>query len=452
MPWALGTMHAGSQIVSLALSILGMWLALAPRELRMPGGNGTAQARLWPKLARFPLFWAGLALLIYVFLQGVNPSWVYERNSDYWWLRSRPNVAWLPTSIQAPFLKFNVWRQLIVYADMWLLVCTVWVGLTRRRSLRILLAVLVGNAVAMTALLVWERVAGAIRAPASIVAATDNNLTSSFIYENHAGAYFSLIAFSAIALSTWYFDYGRRRLLKSTPSGVWGLAAALLAGTIFFTLSRGAVLSFALSLALYGLWQVMRRVRRPSAPDSNPAVTATLATVFFIFAAFSIHFLDFSVIFGRFNSLANQKANEPNVSSRLLARSAAVDMIEARGLRGVGAGSFRYLYTEYVKNYPPIYQGGHQFWEHAHCDWLEIPIELGLAGSLLPVIGAGWGAVWFLRRRFVWNPLAVPILLGCLATFLHAGFDFPFQCPAILAAWCVLIAVAARSVELEQGG
>jgi len=35
---------------------------------------------------------------------------------------------------------------------------------------------------------------------------------------------------------------------------------------------------------------------------------------------------------------------------------------------------------------------------------------------------------------------------------IHAGFDFPFQCPAILVTWCILIAIAGRWIELEPSG
>jgi len=222
MPWAFGTMNPWSQIVSLGLSIAGLWLALTPREIRMAGGGGTAFASLWPRLVRFPLFWLGIVFLFYVFLQGMNPSWRFESDPAYWWLRRIPNIAWLPTGIEAPFERFNVWRQWIIYADVWLLVCTVWVGLTRRRSLRILLAVMTANGVALSAFLAWERLGHAVQAPQFAAEPGVAELIATFPFKNNAGAFFSLTAFSAIALATWYFDLGKRRLLKSTPSGVWG--------------------------------------------------------------------------------------------------------------------------------------------------------------------------------------------------------------------------------------
>jgi O-antigen ligase len=136
----------------------------------------------------------------------------------------------------------------------------------------------------------------------------------------------------------------------------------------------------------------------------------------------------------------------------VLVRNAAIDMMEAHGLRGVGAGGFRYLFPEYLKYYPEIYKGGNLYWEHAHCDWLEIPVELGLAGDLLVLCGAGWWIAVFVRRRALWSALAVPLILGCLQTVVHAGFDFPFQCPAIMVTWCMMIAIAGRWVELELIG
>jgi O-antigen ligase len=171
--------------------------------------------------------------------------------------------------------------------------------------------------------------------------------------------------------------------------------------------------------------------------------------MFIVFVAVVFRYLDFSEIWGRWDMIATQGSREVSVHSRVLVRDAAIDMLKTQGLRGVGAGGFRYLFPEYVQNYPEIYEGGTLYWEHAHCDWLEFPIELGLAGDLLILGGAGWWIAFFVRRRAFWNALAVPLLLGCLQTVIHAGFDFPFQCPAILVTWCMIVAIAGRWIELE---
>jgi O-antigen ligase len=125
-------------------------------------------------------------------------------------------------------------------------------------------------------------------------------------------------------------------------------------------------------------------------------------------------------------------------------------MIYAEGAKGIGAGEFRYLFPEYVQKYPEVYDHGNIFWEHAHCDWLEIPIETGATGTLLILAGFIWFAVVLIRNRGFWLPGVFPLLLGCGQTLAHATFDFPFQCPAILISWSALLTMGARWSEMTR--
>jgi hypothetical protein len=447
LPWALGTMHPWSQVTSLVLGILGLGLALMPRiyDGELIGGDEPPYRwKPWSKLVRWPIFWTGIVLLLYVAIQAANPAWHYVQTPKFWWLTREKNVSWLPSGISAPFAKFNDWRQWIIFASAWLLTCAIWVGLTRRRSLRILLIVLVVNGLALGSLMVAQHLTEGGRIPWPLTALTPARLTASFIYENHAGAYFALVAFAAIALSSWYADHGARSFKKSTPAAALGLAAACLGGAVFFTLSRGAALTLTLSLFVFVAWFLVRKRLKPAAPGANPQVTRIVTGVFILFGLVAFHYLDFSEIYNRFEAMAVERANEPSVSSRLLARSAAADMLRAQGVRGIGAGSFRHFFPEYVVRYPEIYDGGQLFWEHAHDDWLEFPIELGLAGCAIVAAGAAWWVMGLIRRRVMWHPLAMPLLIGCGQTLVHAWIDFPFQCPAVLATWCALIAVAGK--------
>jgi O-antigen ligase len=138
------------------------------------------------------------------------------------------------------------------------------------------------------------------------------------------------------------------------------------------------------------------------------------------------------------------------VSARLEARAAGLAMLADHGWRGVGAGGFRHLFPNYVRRYPDIYDGGKLFWEHVHNDWIEIPIELGVAGTAILLAGTGYWLGMFFRRRAQWHSAMVPVLFGCAGTLLHAWIDFPFQCPAILVTWCVLLTLALRGLDLER--
>ena len=435
------------------LAVIGFGVALWPRSYAlMPSEGGPCRIALWPRLLRFPVFWLGLLLLLYILLQITNPSWRYVQNTDFWWLVRVKDRSWLPTSIQAPFSRFNPWRQLIIYASIWLLVCSVWVGLTRRKSLRMLLTAIVCNALALGVLLAIQRVTDNHRIPWPLTDWTDLGLTATFISYNHTGAFFALTVFCAFALASWHLDFGERSLLKSTPASAFAFAGLLLFGAVFFSLSRGASLSLIVGIAIGGAWFLVRRSLRPNSGGTNPLVAKAMMAVFLVFALIVIHYLDFSQIFRRWDVFLVQGAHESSVRERLLAREAGFKMLNDHWLRGVGAGCFRHLFPEYAKFYPDIYKGGQMFWEHAHCDWLEIPIELGLVGDLLLLGGVAWWFMLFFRSRAFLHPLAVPLLLGCGQTLIHAYIDFPFQCPAILATWCVMLAIAGRYVEIEQHG
>lgn len=183
---------------------------------------------------------------------------------------------------------------------------------------------------------------------------------------------------------------------------------------------------------------------------SSPAIKTVVIALFGSCFLYTIWHLDLSAVYGRFDAMATEQSSEEGVKTRLLAHEAASNMLQVNWLRGVGAGGFRYLFPEYVKSYPEIYHGGAWFWEHAHSDWLEIPIEVGLLGDVLFAGAIIWWIWFFVRSRMVWNTLAMPLLLGCLQTLIHASFDFPFQCPAILVSWCVLVTIAGRWTEIEK--
>lgn len=451
LPWALGTMHPWPQSISAALAVFTLAVAVVPREygIELSGSSPPFRLMPWRKLARFPIFWLGLGLVIYVALQALNPSWRYVQAQGRWWLVRIPNLHWSPTGVAAPFLQFNPWRDVLVYASCWLTTCGVWVGLTRRRSLRILLFIVTINGLAVGGLLAAQHVAHDFRIPWPLTAWTPSPLVASFIYKNHAGAYFALAAFAAIALASWHSDDGVRRLRKSTPGAVLGMASVFLGIAVLFTLSRGASLTLSLGVGLYFGWFFLRRRRLSMAVGTNPAVAWIVAAVLMVFALVALHYMDFSLVFSRFDAMAIQGMREDSVESRTLIHAASRDMLRDHWLRGLGAGGFRYFSPEYVRHYPAIYQGGALYWDHAHSDWLEFPIELGLVGDLILLSGSAWWIGWFVRRKTLWHPLAVPLLLGCSQTLVHAGFDFPFQCPAILITWLVLLAIAGRAVEMK---
>jgi hypothetical protein len=485
LPWALGTMHPWSQITSLALASVGLVLALMPRTYsgdlaagiqigagsrehgagvppnnRQPTTNNSSAFSFQPsafhlnplpRLLRFPIFWIGLALLGYIALQASNPSWVWTRNATSWWLVRVNDIEWLPTSIESPFERFNIWRQFIIYASAWLTVCTVWTGFTRRRSLQLLLIIVLSNSMLLAAVGFVQRFTGSNRFLFLMEWPVGNTAFGSFIYRNHAGAYFALTVSIAVFLAIWIFIRGERDGRKSTPAGLLVFCAIFLSAAVLFSLSRGAALLLAFFWTSIGIWFGLNSRKVLVSGTTHPGIYAATILIFAAVIGSVAGEIDFSSIQGRFDALLNHR-NDARIDStplRITAHKAADEMLCDTWVRGIGSGGFRYLFPEYIKKYPEIYSGGQLFWEHAHSDWREIPIELGVAGGALLLLATGWWLRFFYNNRALGHSLVTPALIGCAQTLAHAWFDFPFQNPAVLCTWLALIAVSARWLELD---
>jgi len=140
-------MLIGSQYISLGIAVVTFLVALLPRNYSEENSrHGQHHLSIWPRLLRFPLFWIRLALVVMVIIQGLNPAWHYVSSSAGWWMEMNPYIEWLPHGTELPAKLGNPWRSLLVIGATWLIVCSLWIGITRRRSLQIILATLAGNA------------------------------------------------------------------------------------------------------------------------------------------------------------------------------------------------------------------------------------------------------------------------------------------------------------------
>lgn len=239
-------------------------------------------------------------------------------------------------------------------------------------------------------------------------------------------------------------------MARSTPAALWLISSFLLVFAVVFSLSRGAIIG----LVVFGLAAVfavvMLRFSSATRSTTPPIITAIIVVAIVATLGWMVRQIDFSAVYFRFERLSKLQANEPNVLGRTYAREAAIKMYADYWVRGVGAGGFRHMFPEYIKNKPVIYEGGTLFWEHAHNDWLEIPIELGVVGTLLLAGAVGWIGLLLVRGGWK-NPIALMIALGAGQVLLNALMDFPFQNPAILVTWWALLIIGLRWRELDGG-
>ena len=452
LPWALGTMHVWSQSISFGFSVLSLGLALRTRTYSQKFTGGEPfRLHMGPKLLRFPIFWLGLVFLLYIVVQALNPAWEYVTDGRFWWLQRVPSINWLPTGMRTPFEQASPWRSLMIYSSAWMTVCAVWVGFTRRKSLRLVLATLSGNAFLLALLGLAERASNATRIlwfwqpPAGY-------FVSTFIYRNHAGAYLNLLLAVTCALAFWHRRQQQRHMERSSPAVVFAVIAAVLTLIVLYSYSRGAILLAAGFLALLAAIVAIRLLLHRGGHGSR-LVPSAFGLLFLAFVALGVFTLKTGVFAERFESLSTDLVDTPR-NLRFVTYEATWEMARDRLLTGWGAGSFRFYFPTYQIHHPEILigPGSHKrmLWEHAHDDYLELLAEVGVIGGTLLIAGGLLGLARLIRLRCWRNPPMAVLLGGCLVTMMHAAFDFPFSNPAILITWCALWPLMIRWLEIEN--
>lgn len=135
---------------------------------------------------------------------------------------------------------------------------------------------------------------------------------------------------------------------------------------------------------------------------------------------------------------------------RLVGWQAAVGMVRDFPVTGIGFGAFRDVFPRYLP------AGETVRWSQLHNDYFEVLVEGGaIAGVLL--LWLIWNYVSRMLRRSAWSldgqvdPEAAGLLLGLLALFIHAAFDFNHQVPANALLFTTMAALAVARSEAPPG-
>lgn len=450
LPWAFGAMHLPAQIASAVLAVAAIAVALLPRTMTAeePGG-GALRLVPWPRLRRFPVFWIGLVLLIYVALQAFNPVWAYITDGKYFWMMRIPGTDWLPPGVRVPFEKWGPWRVFLVFGSAWLTVCAIWIGFTRRRTLQILVGVLAGNGLLVALLGVIQRMTRTnqiywnFEFPGAMP-------FGSFVYKNHGAEYLLIVLAAACALAGWFYLRGLRRMEKSNPSGVLAFAATFIAVAIVTSYARGATLTMLAYLLACIIGFVVHQLSLPKEHRRTP-VLVVLLFVFGYFLNTGLEALRAGEAWERMKSGVTRQ--DASWESREWASAATWEMIKEQPLTGTGAGSFEYVFPLYQQRDKRLVKwpdGRPMFWQQAHNDLLQFPAELGAIGCGLILVMLGWWLVELVRSYFWLNAFSLCLTVGLLALLVYSWFDFPFQCPAILVTWCAMWPVVTLWTQFEE--
>jgi O-antigen ligase len=219
------------------------------------------------------------------------------------------------------------------------------------------------------------------------------------------------------------------KLLKGEMRVLAGFCAALMATTIFLSLSRGGMLAFLFEMALFAALILPR--------GRNLRVVVGLI-------ALGVVILVLLIVVGNARALGRLGDLSPGIRWDITKDS--WKMFLRRPVLGWGMGTFPTVYPGYRSFYT------NDFINEAHNDYAQLLVESGVLG---------FGAmIWFLillyrhglprsrRWEFRWDgALSLAALLGCTGILFHSFVDFNLQIPANAAVFYVFCALAASKLR-----
>jgi O-antigen ligase len=249
---------------------------------------------------------------------------------------------------------------------------------------------------------------------------------------HYAGLMEMLMPFPLVLAATRFTDGGR----KMAVAGI----AALMAGSIFLSGSRGGMMAFAAEMVVLAALLLRKRKRDWKQPIMLGAFLAAVIVL--------LVWIGGNALTQRLISIHSEAREEIAGGVRLTIDRDCLRMLAQRPVFGWGLGAFPVVYPEFRSFYTTL------FVNQAHNDYLQLLVETGLAGFSI--------AVWFLVLVFRkaagkledWTEtasgaLTAAALLGCVGILVHSFLDFNLQIPANAALFYVLCAIAAAA-PLEQ--
>lgn len=142
---------------------------------------------------------------------------------------------------------------------------------------------------------------------------------------------------------------------------------------------------------------------------------------------------------------ASRFAADTSIQSRVGMWATTTEAIRDTMPVGTGLGTFSLIYRQYED--PALVNS--EYVNHAHNDYLELALELGLAGIVLMALFLGW---WIIAAAKVWtSPLSTPFgraaTVASAVILAHSVVDYPLRTSAIAAIFGVAIALIAQRLR-----
>jgi O-antigen ligase len=429
-PWILGGQLLVTQIVSLAIVAFAIVVSslVAERSIKIP-------------LALL------FSLTAYILVQYANPAFAQEWQTGLriWNLKPLDHIQWLPSSIDSDFADSSPLRFLIVFLTASLCASSIY-KYKRRFHQDLLPPLLVINA-ALIALVGLIQLNLESRSILGLFEAADEGLAlffGTFLYKNHAAAFFNLGMAVSLACFFGYVKQDQKR--KSNPGWLFLIFAGVLFAGVIFSKSRFGFLCSCGILALFG---PLALTQLRDSGLSRKWVTAVCTAMIILTGCGGIYLLQNNAA-THLKTLNSQITEDFSFKQRRLAYESELSMFAEKPIFGWGAGNYRHGFRQFqnmegereeIRNPYMNRRSANFFWQHAHNDYLEWLIELGVVGTLILLSIPGY-FFWLIFKSKRWKePVPLMLLAGLGSTMVHALIDFPFQNPAVLITWFAILTI-----------
>lgn len=450
--WVMGGVKLELQFVTAGLAILGFAMLFIPTGWEDSRHGGPREN--FKALLKFPIFWFGLLLMVYITIQGLNPRYFLAPAGKAMFYMDLEYVKWLPSGIKTPLREMNPWRMLLMLGSPWLVFCTIWLGLKRRKALRILLWIFAVNAFVWAVVAYLQHITGTtlmlwfMEPPVRVA----SGFWGTILNVNHAAAFLNL---GILAQLTLFMHLAGRPGTNFMRGGPHLLLLPMAVATLAVLLrmpSRAALFVLAVTLLLFlmiGVIKVFKLAREGYSPLVGVALLVLLLSGMGLSLKAAI---DLPVLRAEFQT-AIKVAEDLKNDLRYYINLASIDMIKERPVYGWGAGAYRYHIASFEKKYPEIpqvnYRGARLSTVYAHNDYLQYLAELGWVGVSFILAGAAYLTIKVLLRLgsvdtgLALGAMGIPIFLS------HAAVEFFFFHPLLLLAFGLLLAIFTRLIDLS---
>lgn len=442
LPWALGTTHVLAQAVACFIALAALGAALLPRHGDTHSVTSSGQFK---RLLGFPVFWFGSLLLLLVTLQGFNPAWQVEGTEGFRLLTEKDSIGWLPSGVAGG--ESNTFQYLLIIGTPLFAVCAVWVGVSRRKSIMLLLSTTAVNGFFIAAIGFFQIAKNKSEILWFYKPPTDTFL-STFPYHWQGAAYLVIVLAATIGLAAHHYAQARRTFKRSNPSGLFVFVGLVLTLMILFSFSKVSA-TVASGLAIAFLTHIGYR---ELSLDALPSRKIFLASITLVCTGVGAH-LGGKVAENYIDRGDDSYEGQPGVAAVgtwSASWEAGSAMFRQQPLFGWGAGSLINTYPEVVKREEIEATDSSLATEYAASDWIRLPAEFGIVGLILFLLLIGSLARHYFTRRTLENPLVGFLLVGtCCGLLLGIGSLLSTNV-AFLTTWSLFFTFGIILIRIER--